>query len=150
MTTRSTFPEWVLDASEIPDPLGYGERAVRFLRALKHPKSRARGRAFQLDPWQERIVRRIYGPRDEAGRRIVKTAFLLLPRGNRKTSLAAALALLHAIGPEKLPGGEVISAASDQKQARICLQPAGTPRPLRLPLRNKWQSHLIRNGSSSH
>ncbi|MEW9838094.1 terminase large subunit [Mesorhizobium marinum] len=115
----TTYPHWIFDGSPIDDPLGRGERAVTFLRALKHPKSRARGRAFQLDPWQERIVRRIYGPRGEDGRRIVKTVFLLLPRGNRKTSLAAALALLHAIGPEKVPGGEVISAASDQKQARI-------------------------------
>ncbi len=64
-------------------------------------------------------MRQIYGPRHSDGSRIVKTVFLLLPRGNRKTSLAAALALLHTIGPEKVPGGEVISAASDQKQARI-------------------------------
>jgi phage terminase large subunit-like protein len=115
----STFPGWLYDGSPIADPLGYGERAVRFLRALKHPKSNAPGRAFQLDPWQERIVRRIYGPRHPDGSRIVKTVFLMLPRGNRKTSLSAALALLHTIGPEKMPGGEVISAASDQKQARI-------------------------------
>ncbi|WP_311028221.1 terminase large subunit [Mesorhizobium koreense] len=113
------FPAWLYDGSPIDDPLGYGERAVRFLRALKHPKSTAPGHAFQLDPWQERIVRQIYGPRHSDGSRIVKTVFLLLPRGNRKTSLAAALALLHTIGPEKVPGGEVISAASDQKQARI-------------------------------
>ena len=115
----ATFPAWIYDGSPIDDPFGDGERAVRFLRILKHPKSRTKGRAFQLDGWQERIVRRIYGPRHDDGTRIVKTVFLLLPRGNRKTSLAAALALLHTIGPEKLPGGEVISAASDQKQARI-------------------------------
>ncbi|RWB08990.1 MAG: terminase large subunit [Mesorhizobium sp.] len=115
----ATFPAWIYNGLPIADPFGHGERAVRFLRALKHPKSRAPKRAFQLDDWQERIVRRIYGPRHDDGTRIIKTVFLLLPRGNRKTSLAAALALLHTIGPEKLPGGEVISAASDQKQARI-------------------------------
>lgn len=76
-----TFPAWIYDGSEIPDPLGFGERAVRFLRMLRHPKS---GRAFQLDPWQERIVRRIYGPRHEDGSRIVKTAVILVPRGNRE------------------------------------------------------------------
>ncbi|MFG1330255.1 terminase TerL endonuclease subunit [Xanthobacter autotrophicus] len=115
-----TFPTWVfLESSAIPDPLGHGERAVKFLRALKHPKSRAKGQAFQLDPWQERIVRRIYGPRHEDGTRVVKTVCLLLPRGNRKTALAAALALLHTLGPERIPGGEVISAAADRKQARL-------------------------------
>lgn len=117
--TKTTHPTWVFDSSEIPDPFGYGERAVRFLRALKHPKNPARGNPFQLDRWQERIVRRIYGPRHEDGTRIVRTVVLLLPRGNRKTSLAAALALLHTIGPERHPGGEVISAAADRKQARL-------------------------------
>lgn len=111
-----TFPHWIYDGSEIPDPQGFGERAVKFLRMLRHPKS---GKAFQLDPWQERIVRRIYGPRHEDGSRIVKTAVILVPRGNRKTSLAAALEALHTIGPEAVSGGEVITAASDRKQARI-------------------------------
>ncbi len=117
MTT--TAPTWVFDDSPIPDPFGYGERAVRFLKALRHPKSKARGKTFQLDRWQERIVRRIYGPRHQDGTRIVRTVVLLLPRGNRKTSLAAALGLLHTIGPERVPGGEVISAAADRKQARL-------------------------------
>jgi phage terminase large subunit-like protein len=114
-----TLPTWIFDGSPIPDPFGYGERAVRFLRALKHPKSTTAGRAFRLDPWQERIVRRIYGPRHKDGTRVVKTVPMLLPRGNRKTSLAAALALLHTVGPERVPGGEVISAAADRKQARL-------------------------------
>ncbi|WP_296583015.1 terminase TerL endonuclease subunit [Xanthobacter sp.] len=120
----STFPSWIYDGSEIPDPLGRGEAAVRWLRALRHPKSRAARNAFQLDPWQERIVRRIYGPCHESGARIVKTVVMLLPRGNRKTSLCAALALLHTYGPERVNGGEVISAASDRKQARIALDEA--------------------------
>lgn len=118
---RSTYPGWIYDGSPIEDPLGHGERAVKFLRLLKHPKS---GLPFQLDPWQERIVRRIYGPRHEDGSRVVRTVVLLLPRGNRKTSLAAALGLLHTIGPEKTAGGEVITAASDRKQARIAYEEA--------------------------
>lgn len=118
-STSEAFPHWIYDGSEIPDPFSHGERAVRFLRALRHPKSHLPGFAFQLDPWQERIVRRIYGPRHEDGRRIVNTVALMLPRGNRKTSLAAALALLHTIGPERIPGGEAIFAAADRKQAGI-------------------------------
>ena len=117
--TASTYPAWIYDDSPIDDPFGHGERAVAFLRLLRHPKSRAPGRAFQLDEWQERIVRRIYGPRHPNGDRIVKTVVLLLPRGNRKTSLSAALALLHTIGPERVPGGEAIFAAGDRTQAGI-------------------------------
>ncbi|ABN75405.1 terminase large subunit [Cereibacter sphaeroides] len=110
-------PGWIQDGSEIADPLGYGERAVRFLKMLKHPKNRAPGRPFQLDPWQERIVRRIYGPRHSDGTRIVRRVVLLLPRGNRKTALCAALTLLHLIGPEREPGGLIVSAASAHEQA---------------------------------
>lgn len=117
-------PSWISDGSPIADPFGYGQRAVDFLRILKHPKSRLPGRAFVLDPWQERIVRGIYGPCHEDGRRMVRTVFMLLPRGNRKTSLGAALALLHLIGPERVPGGQVVSAAADRKQARLAYDEA--------------------------
>lgn len=128
--TASTFPAWISDASAIHDPLGHGERAVTFLRRLRHPNAdntnHAPGanvithpRAFQLHDWQERIVRRIYGPRHPDGSRIVKTVFLMLPRGNRKTSLAAALSLLHLFGPETRPAGQVIFAACDREQASI-------------------------------
>lgn len=115
----STFPSWIYDGSAIPDPFGYGDRAVRFLRALRHPASPEPRNRFQLDPWQERIVRRIYGPRHADGTRIVKEVWLQVPRGNRKTSIAAALALLHLLGPEKVPAGQVIFAASDRAQAAI-------------------------------
>lgn len=106
-------------AVSILDPLGYGQRAVDYLRSLKHPKSRMQGQAFELDDWQEDIIRRIYGPVDERGNRVVRNVVVLVGRGNRKTSLAAAIALLHTDGPEASPDGEVIFAAADQKQAKI-------------------------------
>ncbi|WP_230312208.1 terminase large subunit [Paracoccus lichenicola] len=127
----STFPAWISDGSAIPDPLGHGQRAVTFLRRLRHPNAantnappvvantNSHPRAFQLYDWQERIVRRIYGPRNLDGSRTVKTVFLMLPRGNRKTSLAAALSLLHLFGPEARPAGQVIFAACDREQASI-------------------------------
>lgn len=115
---------WIFDDSPIDDPFGYGERAVQFLRLLKHPKSTLPNHAFQLDPWQERIVRRIYGPRHADGRRIIRTVAMMLPRGNRKTSLGAALALLHTIGPESTPRAENMVAATDRSQARIAYEEA--------------------------
>lgn len=115
----STYPAWIFDGSPIDDPDEHGKRAVEFLRRLKHPNSTAPKNAFQLYDWQERIIRRIYGPRHADGRRVVETVFWMIPRGNRKTSLAAALALLHTIGPEKVPAGQVIFAASDREQAGL-------------------------------
>lgn len=120
----STYPAWVFDNSPIDDPFGHGERAVRFLRLLKHPASSAPGSFFTLTRWQERIIRRIYGPRNSDGTMIVKTVLLFLPRGNRKTSLAAALALLHTIGPEATPGGQAIFAAKDRDQGKIGFEEA--------------------------
>lgn len=124
MTTpsaQSSYPAWLFDDSPLPDPHGKGERAVAFLKALKHPKSIAPGRAFQLDPWVERLVRKVYGDTKPDGSRRIKTVFALIPRGNRKTTLGAALALLH-LGPERIPGSQVVSAAVDRDQARIALE----------------------------
>jgi phage terminase large subunit-like protein len=120
----TSYPSWIFDGSNIPDPQGFGERAVKFLKLLRHPKSRQPGKAFELPDWQERIVRRIYGPCHDDGRRLVRTVVIVLPRGNRKTSLGAALGLLHTIGPESVPGGECLFAASDRKQARIGFEEA--------------------------
>ena len=106
--------EWIFDESPIPDPHGRGQRAVDFLKLLKHPKSPLPGKAFQLDPPFERIVRRIYGPSDEHGKRQVRTVYLQVGRGSRKTSLAAALALLHTYGPERVPKGANYVAAADR------------------------------------
>jgi phage terminase large subunit-like protein len=111
------IPSWIHDGSEIPDPMGRGEKAVAWLRLLKHPKNPAPGHPFQLDPWQERIIRRVYGPRHPDGTRVVRRVVLLLPRGNRKTSLCAAITLLHLMGPERIPGGLTVSAASAHEQA---------------------------------
>lgn len=111
-------PSWLFDGSPIPDPFGYGERAVTWLRRLRHPKNPQRGNPFTLDPWQERIIRRLYGPRHGDGSRVVRRLVLLLPRGNRKTALAAALTLLHLCGPESTPGGLIVSAASAREQSK--------------------------------
>lgn len=104
--------------ADIPDPLGYGQRAVDFIRSLKHPLSTLPDHAFPLDPWAERIIRQIYGPRHADGSRVVKTAVLLVPRGNRKTTLTGAITLLHAKGPERRAGAQLVSVAVDKKQAK--------------------------------
>lgn len=120
-STSSEWPAWVCDNSPIPDPTGAAARNIAFLELLTHPKT---GRRIQLDPWQRRILQRIYGPRHPDGTRVVKTVFLLVGRGARKTSLAALIAILHTIGPEHTPGGSAAVAASDRKQAAILFEEA--------------------------
>lgn len=119
---KARRPAWLFDNSEIEDPFGYGERAVDFLRRLKHPKS-ASG-SFDLPRHWERIVRRIYGPAFPDGRRQVRTVFALLPRGARKTTLGAGLALLHTAGWERKPSGQAMVAASAEEDAAISYEEA--------------------------
>src|SRR5262245_60956361 len=112
-------PAWLFDDTPIADPFGYGARALRFVDILKHPKSCLPDRRLSIDLWQSRIIQRIYGGCDDAGQRTVRVVFIQLGRGNRKTSLGAILALVHTFSPERIQGGQVISAAADRKQARI-------------------------------
>jgi phage terminase large subunit-like protein len=111
-------PEWLFDGSPIEDTFGDGERAVQWLRRNRHPKNPAPGHPFQLDEWQERIIRAIFGPRNPDGTRIIKKVVIQMGRGSRKTALAAAIVLLCLFGPEKIPGGLIQSAAFARKQAR--------------------------------
>lgn len=117
------YPDWLFDDSPIPDPMGWGERAVQFIKGLKHPKSTLPGKAFPLYPWQERLIRRIYGPVKTLPNgqlvRQVSTVYLQMGRGGRKTTLAAALSSLHVFGPERRTKGQNITAAADTEQARI-------------------------------
>jgi phage terminase large subunit-like protein len=112
-------PVWLWSTEPLPDPTGRAEKAVKFIRKLRLHEGRFAGQPFPLQDWQERIVRRIYGTVDELGRRQVRTAFIMVPRGSGKSSLAAAIGLLHTFGPEKEAGGQVIAAAADREQASI-------------------------------
>lgn len=113
-----TYPRWVLDDSPIDDPLGEGERAVRFFNSLKHPNSTHPDKNFVLPRFWERIIRRIYGPRDEDGERIVRQVFIMIPRGARKTSIAGGIGLYHTVAKGvRRPEGQVLLAAGSKEQA---------------------------------
>ena len=147
MTTP--IPTWVSDDSPIPDPLGRGERAIRFFGALQHPLSPYQDSRFGLPKFWERIIRRIYGPRHEDGRRIVRTAFIMLPRGARKTTVVGGgLGLLHAIGPERVPRGQVLLAAGAEDQAEHGLDEAkniihATPGLSKAKVRGDYIEHPV-------
>lgn len=110
-------PEWLFDDSPIPDPHGKGKRAVEFVQRLRHPKSELEDEAFHLPRWMERLLLKVYGDTHPNGRRKIRDVFLLMPRGNRKSTLAAAIGLLHLIGPEKMKRGQCVIAARDRDQA---------------------------------
>ncbi|RWN29343.1 MAG: terminase large subunit [Mesorhizobium sp.] len=111
--------EWIFDDSPIPDPHGKGAAAVKFIKALKHPKSKLPGNAFDLSPWQERIVLRVFGDTLPDGMRRVNELFLMVGRGNRKTSLMAACLMLFLCGTERIPGSTIASIANSREQAAL-------------------------------
>lgn len=115
---------WWTDDSPLPDPHGKGDRALRFLQLLRLHEGRLAGQRFKLARWQQRIIKRIYGDTAEDGRRRIRTVFILLPRGNGKTTLCAGVGLLHTVGPEREAGGQVVVAASDREQASIAFNAA--------------------------
>lgn len=107
-----------------PDPTGRAERVCKFISNLTLWEDEWAGKKFKVHPFQEAIIRRIYGPVDGNGRRIVRTVFIWIPRGNAKTTLAAGLALGHFLGPEAVAGGQIICAAADRTNAVIAFNMA--------------------------
>ena len=94
------------------------ERAVLFIENLRHTKGKWAGKRFWLLPWQEQIIRDIFGIVDERGKRQFRTDFVEIGKKNGKSELAAAVALylLYADGE---PSAEVYGAAADRQQASI-------------------------------
>lgn len=113
------IPSFSPDPADHPDPSGRADRICRFVRRLRLWEGKSAGQPFPLLPFQEAAIRRIYGPTDAEGNRLVRTAALWLPRGNGKTALSASLSLAHFLGPEAEAGGQVIMAAGDREQASI-------------------------------
>ena len=94
------------------------DRAVRFIEMLPHTKGIWAGQPFWLLPWQEQIIRDLFGVVKEDGTRQFRCAYVEIPKKNGKSELAAAIALymLYADG-EASP--EVYGAAADRQQATI-------------------------------
>lgn len=90
------------------------------------PSGVGQGRPLKLREWQKQLIRDTYDPVDDDGLRLVRRALWTMARKNGKTALAAALVLVHLVGPEAKRNGEVLSAASDREQAghiyKMCRQ----------------------------
>lgn len=94
------------------------DHAVNFINCLKHTKGQWRGVPFELLPWQDKIIRDIFGTVKENGYRQYNTAYVEIPKKNGKSELAAAVALLMTCGDGEW-GAEVYGCASDRQQASI-------------------------------
>lgn len=91
------------------------DRAVDFISNLKLTGDYL-GQPTVLRPWQESIVRHLFGKIKPDGRLQTETCFLFLPRKQSKTELAASILLLCLLGRGKR-GQEIYSAAASRDQA---------------------------------
>lgn len=94
------------------------DRAVTFIQNLCHTKGKWAGKKFTLLPWQEQIVRDIFGIVKEDGNRQFLTAYVEIPKKNGKSELAAAIAL-YLLYADHEASAEVYGAACDRNQASI-------------------------------
>jgi phage terminase large subunit-like protein len=102
------------------------DRAVTFINNLKHTKGKWAGKNFDLLPWQEQIIRDIFGIVKENGKRQFQTAYIEIGKKNGKSELAAAVAL-YLLYADNEPSAEVYGAAADRNRL-----------PLFLMLQGKW------------
>ena len=99
------------------------DKAVRFIEQLRHTKGKWDNQRFWLLPWQEQLVRDIFGIVKADGNRQFRTAFVEICKKVGKSELAAAIAL-YLLYADNEPSAEVYGAAADRQQASIVFEVA--------------------------
>ncbi len=102
----------------MPFDQGKADRAVAFFNQLRHVDGQFFNQPFELLPWQEKIIRDVYGTVNEDGTRQYRTVWVELPKKNGKSELGAGAALYGMFADGEI-NGEVYGCAADKKQAGI-------------------------------
>lgn len=95
-----------------------GEESLAWFaqRYLVTPRGKGAGGPMKIRPWQKKMAATLYSPR-------VSLATWVIPRGNGKSGIAAAIALHHLFQPGKL-GTRIAIVAQDERSARRLLHTA--------------------------
>ena len=99
-----------------------GERAENVIKFIETYCTLEDGSPFILLAWQKRFIRAIYPGKPHEKRKIDRV-ILSTGRKSGKSSLAAALALVHTIGPEAQDGKKGICMATSRDQAAYIFDP---------------------------
>lgn len=96
------------------------DRAIKFISNLRHTKGKFYGQKFDLLPWQEKILRDVYGTvrDDNPAVRQYTTAYVEIPKKQGKSELAAGIALNQLCNDGEWRA-EVYGCAADRMQASI-------------------------------
>lgn len=71
------------------------DHAVDFINCLKHTKGRWRGVPFELLPWQDEIIRTLYGTVKENGYQAVQHLLLRDTEEERKVRIGSSYRTLY-------------------------------------------------------
>lgn len=100
------------------------ERVVQFFaKCLTFTKGLKAREPFHLEPWQQDIVRTLFGWKRPDGTRRYREGYIAVPRKNGKSTFIAGIAnyMLFCDGEE---GAELYCAASDREQASLVFHTA--------------------------
>ena len=107
------------------------DRAVAFVRNLRHTKGKWAGKSFILLPWQEQIVRDLFGVVKPDGKRQFRSAYVEIPKKNGKSELAAAIALY------------LLFADNEMSAECMARPPTASRHPSCLTLQSRWWRCLL-------
>ena len=131
------LPAWCRPAIRTPEPRTVRgavfdparvDRVIAALRCLRHTQGKWAGRPLEPDAWQvAHVLAPVFGwvRRDDDGVwvRIIRNAYVDVPRKAGKTTLSSGLALYLAFADGE-PGAQVLAVAASERQARRCFDPA--------------------------
>lgn len=107
---RKKAPKW--------NELSRADAVICFIESLRITSGALAGQPFTLRDWQKKIIRAWYAT-DADQKRIVRTGLLSVGRKNGKSSICAALALCHLVGPEMERRGQIVVGATDRDQSGL-------------------------------
>jgi phage terminase large subunit-like protein len=94
------------------------DRAIKFIRHLRHTKGKWKGVPFTLLPWQEQALTDVFGTLRDSGIRQYNTAYLEVCKKQGKSELGAGIALQGLCADDEW-AAEVYGCAADRAQASI-------------------------------
>lgn len=116
----------LLHTYDAPKPKGSyfdkraADRAVRWIeKNCRQHKGKWAGEPLYLMAWQRHLIREIFGWLRPDGTRLIREVYLEVPRKAGKSTLASGVGLYLAHGDAE-PGVEVVFAAFDKDQAKVC------------------------------
>ena len=97
------------------EELTRAERVIAFIEVFcKVPEGKHVGQSIHLDDFQKKFIYDVYDNEVHTS-----LAILSMARKNGKTSLIAALILVHLVGPEAIQNSQIISGAMSREQASL-------------------------------